>query len=341
MMEQAKRNSKITNMRALAILLVVLGHSIILYDPQWGLYRSVNVCSVLEIIKHFINVIQMPLFFSISGYCFVFSAAKLSSMSGGKFIIEKAKRLLIPYCVIALLWMIPLRLVSHYSPWEGLSLIQILGKVFSGVDNGHLWYLGALFEMFLLSLIVEKVIFAKNKSVAVMLVILVFALGLAVVSIKIPADYLFVKNFTKNYYWFFVGSLINRWRTEERVNKIAAWILLGVSAAGVCVLVLCSGSFHWVISALAQYPVVTLLLVAAYVLFPQGDNSVVSAYSKNSYGIYLFHSPLIYPVFCYCADMSPVIVVCLTFVVMHLIAFVLTSLLRKFGAGRMVIGERM
>ena len=68
-MVMTERNSKITNMRALAILLVVLGHSIILYDSSWGLYSTDNVCGILETVKHFINVIQMPLFYSISGYC--------------------------------------------------------------------------------------------------------------------------------------------------------------------------------------------------------------------------------------------------------------------------------
>ena len=257
------------------------------------------------------------------------------------FIIEKIKRLLIPLVVIALCWMIPLRLLGHYSAWEGLSFVQILWKVFSGLDNGHLWYLGALFEIFLLSLFVEKCILGKNKSKVKMVIILVFALMLSVASIKIPADYLFIKRFSNYYFWFFLGTLINRLRVEEKLNRVIAWILLGVSAASVCVLVLCSGSINWVINILAQYPVVTMLLVATYVLFPKGDNALVNAYSKNSYGVYLFHSPLIYPVFCYCSSMSPLIVVFLTFVVMHLIAFVLTSLLRKFCVGRLVIGERM
>ena len=36
------KNTKIVNIRALAIILVVLGHSIILYSSQWDLYETIN-----------------------------------------------------------------------------------------------------------------------------------------------------------------------------------------------------------------------------------------------------------------------------------------------------------
>ena len=35
------RNSKIVNIRALAIIIVVLGHSIILYSKSWGFFESI------------------------------------------------------------------------------------------------------------------------------------------------------------------------------------------------------------------------------------------------------------------------------------------------------------
>lgn len=39
-----EREYKIDNLRAIAILLVVLGHSIIIYDPNWGLITSDIEC---------------------------------------------------------------------------------------------------------------------------------------------------------------------------------------------------------------------------------------------------------------------------------------------------------
>ena len=62
---------KITRLRCLAIVIVVLGHSIILYDPQWGLYQTSHTVDLLMWIKRIINAFQMPLFLFLSGYCFL------------------------------------------------------------------------------------------------------------------------------------------------------------------------------------------------------------------------------------------------------------------------------
>lgn len=56
-------NSNIVTLRAIAILIVVLGHSIILYDPEWGVYEPINGCSLFQELKRVINLLQMPLFF--------------------------------------------------------------------------------------------------------------------------------------------------------------------------------------------------------------------------------------------------------------------------------------
>lgn len=77
-------NTKIENLRALAIILVVLGHSIIIYDSSWSTAMGIDTAvssPLLCWLKHCINLIQMPLFFSISGFCFYFSIKKLDGSS--------------------------------------------------------------------------------------------------------------------------------------------------------------------------------------------------------------------------------------------------------------------
>ena len=70
------RDNKIVNIRALAIIIVVLGHSIILYSTSWGFYQSVNKVIFLDKVKNIINLFQMPLFFSISGYLLYYQLNK-------------------------------------------------------------------------------------------------------------------------------------------------------------------------------------------------------------------------------------------------------------------------
>lgn len=93
-----KREYCVDNLRAIAILLVVLGHSIIIYDSGWGITTSEIECLPFYYLKKIINVIQMPLFFSISGFCFCLSQNKSLNR---KMILNKVKRLIIPYFTIA------------------------------------------------------------------------------------------------------------------------------------------------------------------------------------------------------------------------------------------------
>lgn len=75
-MAQGKRLLRLTNIRAMAIFMVVLGHSIILYSSAWNLYETSVSVPFLDMLKKIIDIPQMLLFFSLSGYLFVFSHQK-------------------------------------------------------------------------------------------------------------------------------------------------------------------------------------------------------------------------------------------------------------------------
>lgn len=127
------------NLRALAILLVMLGHSIILYSQDWGLYATSVRVPFFDFAKRVINTIQMPLFFSISGFCLVFSFQSFLNGDKSIFLFKKAKRILIPFLIVGLFWLIPVRLIIKYPGWSGHSILRIVFvDLIYGKDNGHL-----------------------------------------------------------------------------------------------------------------------------------------------------------------------------------------------------------
>lgn len=69
----SKHREDIVNIRAIAIMLVALGHSIIIYSSTWNLYQTSVQAPVLDHLKNIVNMLQMPLFFSVSGFCLVFT----------------------------------------------------------------------------------------------------------------------------------------------------------------------------------------------------------------------------------------------------------------------------
>lgn len=145
-MGQRAINSRLVNLRAFAIILVVFGHSVILYSNSWSLYETNQSSRVLDVLKTIVNVIQMPLFIAIAGYCLAFTLQRYNGVIS--FLLKKSRRLLIPFLVIGFAWMIPLRLVSNYGAYQHESISKIVIDFLCGRDSGHLWFLPTLFFIF-------------------------------------------------------------------------------------------------------------------------------------------------------------------------------------------------
>lgn len=137
------RNYKIANLRALAIIVVVLGHSIILYSDAWNLMPTSVHCEIFNKTKWLIDCFQMELYFMISGYLMWFSVKK--TLPFIEFAKKKALRLLIPYVAFGLCWMLPIKYALQIPTFQDFNIIQIIGRFFGGIDNGHLWFLYTLF----------------------------------------------------------------------------------------------------------------------------------------------------------------------------------------------------
>ena len=217
-----KRNYALDNIRAIAIIVVVLGHSIILYSSDWGAYNSAVYYPFLDYLKKFINLFQMPLFFSLSGYLFIQQYQKKSYLH---LISNKSIRLLVPYISVALLWMIPIKLIVSYPGYDGKNFADIFLKgILLCQDNGHLWYLPCLFIIFLIS----KLLFSlrtklishntklKAKSEWIDILFLLIPVAFLFLSFKMPVP--LFKNVLKYYIWFYWGGILFAYR--EQIKKL-------------------------------------------------------------------------------------------------------------------------
>lgn len=137
-MRQQKRLTQVGNIRALAILLVVLGHSIILYSSGWNLYETTRQAPFLAWLKSVIDIPQMPLFFSLSGYLFVFTHQKKQGF--GQLAKKKLLRLIAPYFGIGLLFLLPIRLLVGYPGYKGISIADLALRFLTANDVGHLCF---------------------------------------------------------------------------------------------------------------------------------------------------------------------------------------------------------
>ena len=104
-MEIQKKQGYLNNIsliRVFAILVVVLGHNMVVYQYNWGIYTPLIKYSFFNALKTYIDIFQMPLFIFISGYMHFYCRKECEKYkSASKFSFDKIKLLLIPYICVA------------------------------------------------------------------------------------------------------------------------------------------------------------------------------------------------------------------------------------------------
>ena len=329
------RLPRISNIRALAIFLVVLGHSIILYSSAWDIYKTSVSVPFLDILKQLLDIPAMPLFFSLSGYLFVFTHQKKRKFV--HLLETKAFRLLIPYIGVGFLFLLPIRMLIGYPSYQNIGLIDIVLKFLTSNDVGHLWFLPALFFIFLLS---EIIITIAEKIPGIQkhpeFFLCLMAFGLYLEGYRIGFGYPPLLGAYNYLIWFSMGYFLCIWQDVAcKVYAISPvkWVLLALNA-GLFAYCLFAHSLGVLISLLMK----GLCIINAYGAMPCSSCKMIEKIDLNSFGVYLFHSPLIYITVAFIPEASPVLVVLINLLFFGSIAFGLTEVVRKTKL-KVLIGE--
>lgn len=309
------KNNKIVNLRALAIILVVLGHSIIIYKNGWNYYDTEISCQLFNYLDLFIYLFHMPLFFSISGYLFI---DKCKEKNITMIIKNKLKRLIIPYIIIGVLWVYPIRIISQYNGFTKHSWIyNIFVNIILGADNGHLWFLPALFSMFIISYILEKYI--KNNKLKYLLILIMFLLGHVLNLSWISEAFKYIP-------WFYLGYFIKKYFIESKMKyKKDISILLIVLVT----IYFLTYNLNVYLSLGLKYLICLTIIPLLYNIITNKEIKILDNISNYSFGIYLFHSPMIYITFKYLPNINPLLMLLINFCCFGLLAYLITYLINK------------
>jgi len=153
-----------------AIILVVLSHSTYYkitsnfgefdfggIDYQYLIRdnRVMIIYKVLDKLKQILYYFHMPMFMALSGTFYYLQVKNNKWISFNMLYRNKIKRLLIPFIIFSVLYTLPLKYFSNY--FQNITLIRaISGQVFL-LGNSHLWYLYALFIIFLLAYYILRI----------------------------------------------------------------------------------------------------------------------------------------------------------------------------------------
>ena len=151
-------------LKVITILLVVFGHSTyyIIKTNFGGIdyfnliqnHYSLLVMKLLNTLPKIIYYFHMPLFMAISGAFFQIQIQKNKWKDLTSLLRAKFKRLMIPFLLFTLFYTIPIKYISNYFVQTNV-INAIIGQLFL-LGNSHLWYLYALFVIFILAYYVLK-----------------------------------------------------------------------------------------------------------------------------------------------------------------------------------------
>lgn len=194
-------------LKGIAILLVLLGHSFILYPINLLNYSWCNT------IFEYIHLVHMELFFLISGFCY----SKKSTYK--EYINLKIKRILIPYIIFGIIDLFPRYLFPQLINGNESISDSIKSMLLYG---GKLWFLYALFIIFMIYPLFDKYIKSKYT---------VFIVILCLVSLElIPITNLFLlKTIIKFLKYFILGSYIRKVYNSNLKEKLRKPQILLVS----------------------------------------------------------------------------------------------------------------
>ncbi len=299
MSDQKKHIAVYDIIRILAALLVVLGHStyLTITTDHGGIDYAVpqNVSDTYNsgflktwfYLSAWVYRFHISLFFMLAGSVFALNPIQNFQL----LLIKKARRLLIPFFLTGLFFMIPLKLWGGF--FDPLRLSEIIVAFLTGHESGHLWFLTSLFWCFVVFFVLQKLL---KKGVLVCLAAFLFYLF----GSRLAQGY-FDFSFSMQFLFFFTaGYYFDRVRPFFEKHPGITFFLLP------CLLILniADTQKHFLPAVGFMAAGCALFYNAAFCLAlifkktPQ--TSFFRKTAGRTMGVYLFHDPLMIVVLYYC-----------------------------------------
>lgn len=301
--------------RTYALIFVLLGHCTYnaIVTDYGGIDINVdesNACLMWKGLCFLTGIFykfHMPLFVALSGCLWAMHVKGKGLPTFQSVWRNKTRRLLLPFLITALLWSIPLKYVSGY--WDGAgedTLRQMfVGQIFMfGNFNSHLWFVQALFWVFIMSYVVERYRLRRNTKTFLCVLTTLSIFGFYVRT-KYHIELLNIITAFQYLLWFYVGFFFESRR--EKFNQYISHNVTWFWCVGGCtlyiVLVFAFGKIPHIpgFGTLSAYVLAPLGMALTYTVCykslaftPPILLNIITNTSKNSYGLYLYSDPINY-----------------------------------------------
>ena len=257
------------------------------------------------------------------------------------FIVNKAKRLLVPYVFVAIIWVIPISyaLFSYTSK-------DIIFKYLLCTGPSQLWFLWMLFDIFCFVWIISN--WLKNDFIAIFISCIAWLIGY-VCGTRFPNIFCVWTAF--NYLPFFILGMKLRENNTCFLYKVPTILFVFMQLVLFVVYQMTSSNstiLYRLVNLIALYSAHILgALMSFFVLqwlaekVDWKNNKLFMIFSKYSMTIYLFHQQIIYVTIIWLnGKVNPYVHSFVNFLVALVLSSFISALLLKFKATRILIGEK-
>lgn len=206
---------------------------------------------------------------------------------------SKIHRLLIPYFVWGLIYVLPVKRFSNFYTDE--SLIQAIRGFLSGQESSHLWFLPALFWCILVFCVILK-IFARFKVNSIYAVLLVAGI-IQLTYTYIPFDVLGFKTGLGYLFYFAIGYAFEkeiRIREKWNLKKVIVATLIFIAIEVINCKYAVLDNFFTILAGACFTFMFSDILDRAFKNV--SENKAWQFLVRNLFYVYIFHDPLDYVV---------------------------------------------
>lgn len=266
-----KRWYAIDYAKAIAIILVVIGHYHPDGEPQWW-------SEVRQVIYSF----HMPIFMFASGFLYMASFRK---QSYGIFLWRKFKRLMIPYFATSTI-IITIKLLTQKNAFveNPVTLSSYAEMLYLPSAGIFLWFIWALWWMFVVTPLF------KSKVSRIWLFVFTF------IVCHIPfraTDFFCLFDVQRMYVFFMLGVMVyDHKQIVDRISSVPIFLPLLVFVATETVGIISETAYNYVHSLLPYIGIVAMMIICREInkSGSRGLKSRLAFVASYSYGIYLFHT---------------------------------------------------
>lgn len=272
-------NAWINQSKGIAIILVVLGHTILGFQSA---YMFAEYNNLFEYINFTIYSFHMPLFFIISGYTYR-KFEKISNNNEYKSLIKKKElNLLIPYFVFCSIQLLIKSMLGGNTN-SGASIKDII--LLPLIPREQFWFLYTLFFIFLILTFIDMKL--NNK-----IILLVFLIFINISEVYMKNIIFAITSFCVYAVYFYIGILFAKGCDDKKINLknkftmviiLVLYILLNIFLYNSNMNININRMLSLILALLGSFAVISITQI-------KSNNTFLDLIGKYSFEIFLLHT---------------------------------------------------